>query len=354
MVTTERQATRRTLMPTLAECLAYFCATSACLACAFGVNFNERSTSIFRFVAQLIKEARPSGIINGLRKHPARKPFSVQIFNGNKTVVVDNRSAQVVMEIRPLISDVSVSPLQQQNSLAPPITTLLSSGNLSLCSPKLSLSGLEPAGIVNFGTIGKGSERSQTNIYSNLFFTLWQRLRLALNSKAGEPSISLALNSQRFNYTFNWAVKFYFNVSDFREPKLGPVQSLSDLTKRDAVISLAGLKSWVARFLSSLHSPEECFEGEFDALQYVLKCLSVYLCDVITNLFDFCELKVLVKEGNGLAVEPPSVTSFLKCSVIEFGAPLKGFIQDSRLAFSWIKPKLVNLVGHTSAYFTTA
>src|SRR5688500_16063734 len=108
MVSRCRQPTLRTMMPALAQLFRYVCSAEAFLRCVVRSYFNEPSTSIFRFVASEVEELRPPGVMDRLSEHPACEPLDVQIFDGNRAVVVDDEAANLVMKVRSLVTNVRV------------------------------------------------------------------------------------------------------------------------------------------------------------------------------------------------------------------------------------------------------
>ena len=62
--------------------------------------------------------------MNGLRQHSTGESLHVQILDGDHAVVVDQLRRQLVLEVPPLIADVSVRPLQQPDRLAPAVVRL--------------------------------------------------------------------------------------------------------------------------------------------------------------------------------------------------------------------------------------
>src|SRR5436853_3498807 len=137
MISTKRQTTLRTLMPALAQCL--WCARSAdaCLARAARVNFNKLAPGTLSLVRDLVHKFRPSSIIDGLRQHSFSESLDVQIFNSNKSVVINKPSANLVMKVCALIRNVKMYTRQKLHSFAATVRTFLTPHNLALRASQL-------------------------------------------------------------------------------------------------------------------------------------------------------------------------------------------------------------------------
>src|SRR6267143_1317280 len=73
------------------------------------------STSVSSFVVKPIEEGRPPYIVNRFGKDSPRQTLDVQVFDGHHAEVLHKPIRQLVLKVFPLVPNVSVRLLQQQN-----------------------------------------------------------------------------------------------------------------------------------------------------------------------------------------------------------------------------------------------
>lgn len=330
-------------MPPLAECLGHVCAAYTCLARAVWIYLYKHATSIFRFVRDHVQEIAPSGIIDGLRQHPGGESFNVQIFDGDHAVVIDKPSADLVMKVRALVSDMNMRPLEKLYGLSPAIASLLTSCHLALRASQFRLRLSVVARAVYLRAVRQRGECGQANVNAYLFRAGGERLQFTLAREYSKPSTRFTLNGQCLNLPFNRPVEFDFNFTDLRESQAISIQSVADLAKRDAVVASERAEAREARCLFRLYSSKESVEGQCDAFQHAFKGDGIYPCDIITELFNFGKLKGLVKVRDGLLVDAPRISALLKGSVIEFATKRKLMLKNFNLSLGRCKPVSVSL-----------
>lgn len=341
MISRGRQAARKTTMPTLSQCLRCVCPTEAFLRCAVWPDFNKPSASVLSFVAGEVEELRPSGIIDRLGKHTACEAFDIQILDGYQSVVVDQPTADLVVEVRALIANVRVCPLQQLNRLTSAARASLSPRNPALRPAKFSLRLTVIARIGYLCAVAQGGERRQPDIDADSTAICGKGLRPTLNRKAGIPLTRLSLHRQGLNLPFDGAMQLDFDLPDFRQVKPRLLQGESELRVGEAVIPGARTETGEAGLLFSSHAGEERLERLINPAQRLLQHLGINTIQFWTRLFDVRKLSGLRDEVDTLTVDTPSITSFLQGSIIKLLAQAENLLKQSGLLLRWIKTKLV-------------
>ena len=141
--------------------------TRATLASPTRIDRQEPSSGALGLVRKLLKECRPPCIVYRFCKQPTRQTFYVQVFDKNHTVVVDDLSGQLMMEIVALVENFAVNLGYQANRFLPALGTLLPTCYPTLCSAKTLLCLLEPTRITNFRSVVLRQERQQPDIKTN-------------------------------------------------------------------------------------------------------------------------------------------------------------------------------------------
>jgi hypothetical protein len=113
---------------------------------------------------------------------------------------------------------------------------------------------------------------------------------------------------------FDVSVLFDFDAANFRQLKFG-TQREATLRVGETVVAIAAFESRKTRFLSTLHTSEECFVGFVQTAQRILQHLAEYARHVWANLFDVWQLINLVEYSNGCAVLP-SLDALLQASIV--------------------------------------
>ncbi len=83
-------------------------ATGAHLRSPVGINRDKPPTGLFHFVGEFGEERTPSRIANRLRQDTSGKGTNIKVFNGNESVTTNKTAAQLVLKVRPLVTDVSM------------------------------------------------------------------------------------------------------------------------------------------------------------------------------------------------------------------------------------------------------
>ena len=120
------------------------------------INLDNLSRGAFCLRDKHLNKLRPSCIVNGLRQHSASESFHVQILDGDHAVSVDQPARFLVLEIRPLITDVDVrAQLEQPHCFTPAVTALPAPRHFALTAPQTGFSIPVVSGILNLSPVGK-------------------------------------------------------------------------------------------------------------------------------------------------------------------------------------------------------
>ena len=220
MIASQRQPAGRTQVPTIRQAFGYPLSTQACLACAARVHPDQLTPSIRSFVREKGKELRPSSIRNGLRQHSASKPFDVQIFDGNKPVLIDQGTRYVVVKVGPLCFNVSVLPSKDRDSFATAIRPLLSACYSPLRHTQPALRLFSQPGIVDFRTVTQGCKGRQAEVDADYLTGRGKRGRLTDHGKDHDPTSRLALDRNGLDLTFDRTVQLGLNLANTSCPIL--------------------------------------------------------------------------------------------------------------------------------------
>jgi len=281
------------------------------------VYFDQSAPSIFSFVRNLGDKSSPSSIVNRLAKQAASQAFNVQVFDNNRSEVLNQPEGETMLKFVPPVSDSSVNLWKQCNGLATAMRALLAAGNLPLRAAKSGFGLPIPARVWNWRAIRESRKIFQTQVHSDCVIERWQGLGFAFNREAYVPLTEFALSGDRFNRARHRTVPLDFDRSDALNTKHLAVQfdAVAVTGKRDAIEATAGLESRIARFFAALHATKERRKGFVHAAQNVLAATKVRQTQVTrsANFLQLIGLRVVVDRHALL----PSVATFLQSRVIE-------------------------------------
>ena len=304
-----------------------------------GVDPDKLPTSILYFVGELGKEHPPTRIVDRTSEHPPGQSFDVQILDSDKSVVIGQLPAEFMMKIRPLVADVSVSLLEQPDSLPSPDATLLTPGDLPLNTAQISQSSSEITGIVYQFAIGEGGEGIKTYVNANRTRRRYKVRHIDNHTETGIPLPSITLQRQRFNVSSDRAVHLQFDSADslhFYPACFGQVTAVSLGWKTVAVKSVPGLETGIACFFTCLNPAEESLKCFVNPPEHVLAGGVIGEGKVarIPYFFKLAGLVVVIKTN---LLHPPRLTSLLKRSIIQGTGFPKLVLKGNHLFSVWIK-----------------
>lgn len=189
-------------------------ATGTYLRCVTGIYLNKLPTSFLHFVGEFSQEHSPSCIADRPGKHTARQPLDIQVLNGNQAIIIRYLPTDLVVKVRPSVLDMSMSLLEQPDSLTSAVTAFPSPGYTSLRDPECCLAIPVVARILYQLTIRQGCERRESYIYPNSTEQRFSRRTLHNYAETGIPLTSLTLESERLNLAGNRPVHLQLDETD--------------------------------------------------------------------------------------------------------------------------------------------
>lgn len=212
-ITRSKQTTRSADVFSVGERLSHCGSADACLTRTARVYLYQIAPSVFGFVRNLSEKGSPCSIVNRLGEHAASQAFDIQVFDNNRSEILNQPERQTMLELVPLIPDSSVNFLEQCNRFAPTLRAFLAARNLSLRSTKTRLSLLIETRIRNGRIVSECREVFEANINSDCVVERRQRFGFAFDREADVPLAALALHRDGLNLARNGAVQFHFDYS---------------------------------------------------------------------------------------------------------------------------------------------
>jgi hypothetical protein len=244
--------------------------------------------------------------VNRLGEHAASQAFDIQVFDNNRSEILNQPERQTMLELVPLIPDSSVNFLEQRNRFTPTLRAFLAARNLSLRSTKTRLSLLIETRIRNGRIVSECREVFEAHIHSDCVVERRQRFGFAFEREADVPLAALALHRDGLNLARNGAVQFHFDYSDALHAEHVAVQAdaIAVTGKRNAVEATTRFASRIARFFVTLHAAEN-----------ILAARKVRQTQ-ITRSADFLQLIRLrvVVDGDALF---PRIAAFLQSTIVQ-------------------------------------
>lgn len=333
MITIIDSTARPAMMNSHRERLADLCPTNTCLTCASRIDFREQPTSIFSFVGQHVHESRYRDVVKGFAQPSARKPYNIQIFDRNKSILINQLARFLVQKVAALIANVVVKTSQKQHSFATSIRSSLSTCYASLESSQFCLSGPIPVRVFDLGSVAKRSERSESDVNSDHVRIERQRIGFTLNTEQSEPATGFTLDSECLNLAIERSVELNPHVPDFREAQTVSNKCISDLAKRETVVTPSRLETWVSRPLTVFDASKEGAEGKMNALQGVFERVSIYRRHVVALSANPFQLHILIEPRDRLGLKSPSVAALLERGIVKLAANSQLVVKNLLLPF---------------------
>ena len=316
-ITRSNQTTRSAEVFSVGERLAHCGSADACLTRTARVYLDQIAPSVFGLVRNLSEKASPCSIVNRLGEHAASQAFDIQVFDNNRSEILNQPERQTMLQLVPLIPDSSVNFLEQRNRFAPTLRAFLAARNLSLRSTKTRLSLLIETRIRNRRIVSECREVFEAHINSDCVVERRQRFGFAFDREADVPLAARALHRDGLNLARNGAVQFHFDYSDALHAEHVAVQAdaIAVTGKRNAVEATRRFESRIARFFVTLHAAEERLEGFVHAAENILAARKVRQTQ-ITRSADFLQLIRLRVVVDGDALFPRSA-AFLQSTIVQ-------------------------------------
>jgi hypothetical protein len=236
-------------------------------------------------------------------------PVNREVFYRNDSKVINNLSAFLMGEVLPSESDTFMHT-SHYLAMLPTLRGALSKlAMLTLYLGKSLFLFAKETRISYLFSVGKSSERLQANVYSHLFRTLRQSLRLTLDRKGDIPfASSTSTNGTRFHLALERPMVDHLDTANLGKRHtviMGGRLGHGDDTKAtlregEGIVSVLSLETREARFASSFsHSTEECLESQINAYGNILKYLRMNSIEGGTLLLQDREGVLLLKTGEG-------------------------------------------------------
>jgi len=343
VITRHHQTADRTMMNTNSKSFRYdSSAVGAPLCCAVGVNPDKLSASFFRFAFKYGKELSPASIRYAFGKMMILNHVcNLKVFNGYPAVSVNNISSELVSKVFALILGLLILLRQQLDSLASVASTFLAPRHFSVCFTKCCLCFSEVSRIPYRLIVAGDSERCESHINSNLPIRNGQRFSINSIGKHRIPFATLPLDCDSLDFSFQRAMHLDFNFANIQhiEPITLELDAVAIGWECDRVKAMPASKSRKPWLLFSLLKPsKESLERFIKSAKHVLSSTVVQKCVFgicVPNLFNLIGLVIVVKRN---VVLLPSVSAFLKPSIIKGSGYVKQILKSLRLNLAGIHP----------------
>jgi hypothetical protein len=269
--------------------------------------------------------------VNRLGEHATRQAFDVQVFDNNRSEVLNQPERETVLKFVPLVSYSSVNLLKQCNGFATAMRAFLASGNLPLRAAKSGFGLPIPARVWNWRAISESRKIFQTQINSDCVVKGWQGLGFAFNREAHVPLAAFALHGDRFNRARNGAVQLDFALPDTlnTEHVASEPDAITVTGERDAVEATARLESRESGLLMPLHAKKERFVRLVHAAKNILAAREIRKSQIAssTNFLQLIRLRVVVDRDTLL----PRIPTFLQRTVVQAAGFAQLSVESVRL-----------------------
>ena len=139
------------------------------LRCVARVHRDPPTTSLRSFVVEEREELRPTCIADALGNVAAGQPLDVQDFCNDHRVCINQRPAELVLEVEPPVPDTLVMLADQAAELPVLAAAPLAAGAALLEHGQPLLARPEPARVIDFLARREGDKRQQTHVEADRF-----------------------------------------------------------------------------------------------------------------------------------------------------------------------------------------
>lgn len=283
-VTVDGQPTGRTRMNTNRKVLGHkSAALRAELRRVLGWNLDNFTTSLFRFGAKYIEEAKPSYISHRPIEPLATIP-SIHLLDADDAIVLQELVNKLKMKVPTLINNLFAGFSDKDPSFGSTIRTLNPFTQPSLLHSKSILGLLKKSWVAHLRAIGHCKEGHKTDIYAHTFIRGWQWFeRNVITGKANVPlACRRPTHGNCLNTPLNRAGQSEFECPDSTNEQPISFKSPATLLEDKGVIPISTFEARVASLLTVLDSTKEPPIGFIQTLHNLLQHLR-------TNLLIFWE-----------------------------------------------------------------
>ena len=315
---------------------------AASFGCVVRVNQHTFSASLFRFVLNVLCKLIPSRIRDAFGQAVVLEHLlAVNLFESDYTIFVDQPSRKFMCKVLAAVGNFFMNVSNDLSPFGSFRSAFLCFGQSALSTCKSFLISTKETWIRDFLTVRESGETFQSNVDTNGFARIWQRLRFYLASKVGVPIANrVAANSQRFDLPLNRSVQNKFYAADFGDIENVTFHGKSKLLEREAVISSVSLKAWITRFITCLDTAKESLESQINTLLDILENLRIYLVQLRLFLLPIGEHIVGYIQRYRFLFLLPGILTGGQRFVVNPSAQFQCVGKDSSLMFCWIHPIL--------------
>jgi hypothetical protein len=264
----------------------------------------------------------------------------------NHPMSFDQGVSCLVVKIAPLISNVLVLFLEQENGFSSSVTSPLATCNLSLSTSEGLLSFAVVFGRLDFLTFRGHQEglQSQINASGRKLGRYNYRIR-QLTRKDNMPAIGLSFEGNGLNLALQLTMPLDLEKTDMLdvEPIIFDLASITILGKLHCIKAVSSLETRVSRFLSCFQSSEEGLESTIKSSKRGLATGEVGSLQVLISQSFLFELSRLILIGDGTLFLFPCVFAISQGTVIQMTVCFNHRLQALDLFLVRINPILERL-----------
>jgi len=275
-------------------------------------------------------------------------PLDIQVFNGNKTIVVHQCAGKLMMNVGASVADFTMKIRNCFARLVPISGTLLSCGQTALFPFEPFFRFPQVPGVFDHGPIGKNGKGFDADIHADGGVGNRSGCWRDFCREAGEPLVSISPHGAGLHGPDNLPMKPYFHSSDLGEPKTMRSPLRYELETRflrvaKGVVVAFTFVARIAGFAVSL--PDSTKKGlkssiypEKDVLKYLRMDIVKYGYSLLVGLQNL----LLSYAGKTFTGRLVMITPVGKTGVIENPADLERLLKDAGLFLCRVKAVFVS------------
>ena len=306
-----------------------FTALRTSLAGISGINLYHLPTSFCRFVRKYYDKGIPSRVSDRLGEVMIfEKSNSVQVFNSDNVVVVDNFSGNLMRCIFSLIGNVFMSTLKLPNSFPSMVIAFLTSRNFALMPSKFPFRLTKVLRRIKEFAIGRSDEVTDTHVNTNDCASWLKRFWLSLTRKASVVFTRLTPDGNGLNYTFDRTVELDFDFANVLDIQLSVIPDSGSVAvcELDGLPSVLALETGISRLVTGFHTPKESLECFIQTAKSTLNRTEVGFLIVFVGFSGLLVRSRLIAIGNGFLRLFISRLALIKRIVVYTAMRFKRFV----------------------------
>jgi hypothetical protein len=285
-----------------------------------GGHFDYLTTSLFRFEAKNIEEAKPGYIPHRpIKRFVVRVP-AIHLFDANCAIVFEKLIGELKMKITSLVKYLLMGSGHKNPGLLSTVRALNSTREALLPHCKHVLRLLEEAWVADLCAVSHGEERLAAHINAYDFIRRGQRL--CRHIFAGEahipPACRFPTNGDGLNIALNGTGEPDLECADIPDSEGFAIEFPASLFESKGIISISALKSGKPCFgIAILNPAKESLVGFIKTSNHFLKALRTYGLIFRERIFEAGEFFHLGMPGDRLVVMPVGCDALFKGGVVE-------------------------------------